>query len=609
MAPTAGSVAAGATEAVDARVDPGTLGPAGAAPTEAPPTEAARESVAATTASGKSRRTEGIEAPVSQLGETGPMSVAPNEYWYLGIDLGTGGLKVGAVGLDGQVRASAFRSIDTIVTTDGGNEQDTEHWFVALRSSITELTSSPAIVASSCRGIGITGQWGSTAPVDVRGQPIGPCLLWSDHRGAEWSAKLTGGRVNVAGFGADKIVTWIRYAGGAPSKEGADPTGHVQFLRHLRPDIDARTAFHLEPVDLIGAWLTGVVAATPASMVLSWVTDNRPDAPCAYHPSLVRLAGRDHDRLPPLRRTGTTLGVLRPDRAAELGLAGAVDLPVVCGLPDLHTAAIGTGGMAMFEGHVAISTSAWVSAPVPFKKTDVLHQMASIPGFQNGSYVIANNHETGGATLRWLRDQVLLADDGLGVSSIDYEAITTAAATSSPGSGGVIFTPWLKGERSPVEDPNLRASFLNMSISTTRADLVRAVLEGVAFNARWLLEATESFAGRPLDGLRLFGGGATSDLWAQIHADVIGRPIARLDDAIDVNARGAAWFAALSLGHTSVDELRGAPLSITTFTPRQNAAQIYGPLYAEFVRLAKSQKSMSARLNGATPKRRWTTRR
>jgi xylulokinase len=528
------------------------------------------------------------------MGETESVSDASPTDWYLGIDLGTGGLKVGAVSLDGRVQASAFRSIDTLTTPDGGNEQNVAHWFEALRSACREMVASPDVESTGCRGIGITGQWGSTVPVDVAGHPVGPCLLWSDHRGAEWSAKLTGGTVGVAGFGARKIVSWIRYAGGAPSKNGADPTGHVQFLRHRRPEIDTRAAFHLEPVDVVGAWLTGVVGATPASMVLSWVTDNRPNATCAYHPELVRLADRQLHRLPPLRPTGTVLGPLLAERASELGLSPHV--PVVGGVPDLHTAAIGTGGMANFEGHLAISTSAWVSAPVPFKKTDVMRQMASIPGLAADSYLIANNHETGGATLRWLRDQILGAADGLGGQQLDYDTITAVAATSKPGSGGVIFTPWLKGERSPVEDPNLRASFLNMSIATTRADLVRAVLEGVAYNARWLLEATESFAGRPLEGLRLFGGGAVSDLWAQIHADVIGRPIIRLDDAIDVNARGAAWFAALSLGHARVDELRAAQLPVTVFVPDAAAVAAYRPLYAEFTRLAKSQKDMFRRL-------------
>lgn len=180
----------------------------------------------------------------------------------------------------------------------------------------------------------------------------------------------------------------------------------------------------------------------------------------------------------------------------------------------------------------------------------------------------------------------------------DYHAVTAAPALAPAGAGGVIFTPWLKGERSPVDDANLRASFLNVSITTTRSDLIRAVLEGVAYNARWLLEATESFVGQPLDGLRLFGGGATSDLWAQIHADVIGRTIRRIDDSFDVNVRGAAWFAALSLGHLTIDDLRRTPIAATNFVPDARAMTTYRPLYREFATLAKAQKSMYARLNG-----------
>ena len=538
-----------------------------------------------------------------------PPSTEHSPPWYLGIDLGTGGLKVGAITADGRLVASAFRSIDTVTTPDGGNEQHPEDWCSALVSASREVTeimrSAPLGPQGICRGIGITGQWGSTVPVDSEGGAVGPCILWSDHRGALWSKKLTGGAVDVAGFGPKKIVTWIRLAGGAPSKEGADPTGHVQFLRHARPEIDAKTAYHLEPVDFIGAWLTGRVAATPASMVLSWLTDNRPNATCTYHPELVRLARRVFSQLPPLRPTGSVLGPVLHQRAVELGLdagRGEADddaaIEVVCGLPDLHTAALGTGGIADFAGHIAISTSAWVSAPVPFKKTDAFHQMASIPGLRRGSYLIANNHETGGATLRWLRDSVLRANDGLGQAPDDYDALTSAASRSMPGAGGVIFTPWLKGERSPVENPHLRASFLNMSIDTTRADLIRSVLEGVAYNARWLLEATESFAGRSLDGLRLFGGGATSDLWAQIHADVIGRPILRIDDSLDVNVRGAAWFAALALGHLTEAALAQTPPPATIFSPNPSASASYRPLYAEFTRLAKAQRSMFKRLNG-----------
>lgn len=508
--------------------------------------------------------------------------------WYLAIDLGTGGSKVAAVDEDGLVLASAFRSIDTALSADGGTEQDPEQWWLGISDAAREVITAAA-QTTPCSGVGITGQWGSTVPIDFSGRAIGPCLLWSDQRGAPWSRRLVGGSVKVAGYSPIKIVQWLRLAGGAPSPAGADPTGHSLFLQHRRPDVYRAADALIEPMDYIGARLTGRVAATPASMVLSWLTDNRVGAPLCYNATLVKLSRRDENKLPELVPTGSVLGTVQSGVAAELGLSS--NTPVVCGAPDLHTAAIGAGAVADFAGHIAISTTAWVSAPVPFKKTDVARQMASIPGLRAGSYLIANNHDTGGAALRWLRDAI--------VTEADYDELTAEAAGARSGSGGVIFCPWLNGERSPVEDHNLRASFLNVSLSTTRADLIRAVLEGVAYNARWLLEATEKFAGRPLDGLRLLGGGAQSDLWCQIHADVIGRPIHQVADPINVNVRGVAWFAALHLGHITMTDITSRTPAARVFTPDPTAAAAHVLLYAEFVRLARSQRSMYKRLNGS----------
>ena len=515
--------------------------------------------------------------------------------WYLAIDLGTGGAKVAAVALDGSVLAAEFARIDMVLGPDGAAEQDPAQWWRGISKALHQVVEKSRKPRNDCAGIGITGQWGSTVPIDTQGQPIGPCLTWQDDRGGPWSKKLVGGTIDIAGFGPKKVVTWLRLAGGTPSPSGADPTGHIQFLRNRHPHVYAETAAFLEPVDFVGLRLTGRIAATPASMVLSWLTDNRVDAAVAYHPDLIKLADRDPAKLPELLPTGSTLGPILPALAQTLGIP--VDTPVVAGIPDLHTAALGAGAIGNFEGHIAISTSAWVSAPVPFKKTDVMHQMTSIPGIRSGSYLIANNHETGGATLRWLREAVLTGDDGLGNPDLSYEAITVAASQSRAGSGGVIFAPWLKGERSPVEDRNLRASFLNIGLSTTRADLVRSVLEGVAYNARWLLEATEKFAGRELDGLRILGGGAQSDLWCQIHADVTGRPIHQVSDPLNVNVRGAAWFAAISLGHLRAEELSVIAPTARILHPDPAANATYAPLYAEFVRLAKSQKAMYKRLN------------
>ena len=518
--------------------------------------------------------------------------------WYLAIDLGTGGSKVAAVASDGSVLAAAFRSTDTILTDDGGAEQDPDHWWDGIVDAIRhigrELTGG---VEGPCAGVGITGQWGSTVPVGADGRAVGPCILWSDHRGEPWSKQITGGRLAVAGYAPQRVAQWLRLAGGAPNPNGADPTGHEQFLLHARSHVHRRAMALMEPVDHIGMRLTGRCAATPASMVASWLTDNRSGARAVYDPTLVRLARRTAEKLPELRPTGARLGGLLAEVADEIGHQALLPAgtPVVCGVPDLHTAAFGAGAVDDYAGHIAISTTAWVSAPVPFKKTDLTHQMASVPGVRSGSYIIANNHETGGAALRWLRDAVL---DGDGRFD-SYDAITAEAARATPGSGGVIFCPWLNGERSPVSDANLRASFLNVSISTNRADLIRAVLEGVAYNARWLLEATERFAGRRLDGLRLLGGGATSELWCQIHADVIGRPILQVADPMNVNVRGAAWFAAHHLGHLTLSDITSRTPAARVFEPSAENRAATKPLYAEFVRLAKDQRAMYRRLNGS----------
>jgi xylulokinase len=179
-----------------------------------------------------------------------------------------------------------------------------------------------------------------------------------------------------------------------------------------------------------------------------------------------------------------------------------------------------------------------------------------------------------------------------------YDELTALAATSPPGSGGLLFMPWLKGERTPVEDRNLRAGFLNLSMHSDRPALVRSVLEGVAFNARWLLDATESFAGRRLESLRILGGGAVSDLWCQVHADILGRRLERVAGPMSANLRGAGLFAALSLGRLSLDQVPGLVQVDGVFEPDPAAAAVYAPMYREFKQLYGRLHPMYARLNG-----------
>jgi xylulokinase len=285
--------------------------------------------------------------------------------------------------------------------------------------------------------------------------------------------------------------------------------------------------------------------------------------------------------------TGSVVGTVLPGVARELGIPETAQ--VVTGVPDLHSAACGAGAIGDFETHLAISTSSWIGAPVPFKKTDVLRQITSVPGLSADRYLIANNHESGGLCLQWLRDTLF--------SGSSFDELTHLAATASPGARNVIFTPWLNGERSPVDDRRARAGFHNVSVNTRPEDLVRAVLEGVAYNDRWLHEAVEKFANRRLEPIRIVGGGSQSDLWCQIHADVLDRVVERVANSVNVHLRGAAVFTGLSLGALSAADVRDALPVETTFRPDPATRERYDELFAEFPRLYKAQRRMFARLN------------
>jgi xylulokinase len=509
--------------------------------------------------------------------------------WILAVDLGTGGLKTGAVSLRGEILARAIAPIHTRYLPDGGAVQDPAEWWARITDGVRHVVASEAVRPDDLVGIGITGQWGSTVPVGANSHPVGDCLLWSDTRGGRFAAKAMGGTVALFGYSPGNLLRWIQIAGGAPSPHGADPLGHELYLRTCEPEVYARTRTLLEPLDYLGLRFTGRVAATPASMILSWLTDNRPGAKPAYVAELVQRSGRDAGRLPQLIATGSVLGNVADEVGEELGIPS---VPVVCGVPDLHTAFIGSGTVAPYEAHIAISTSSWIACEVPFKRTDVIHQMATVPGLRPGTYLVANNHETAGLALTWFRDAVIGSDS--------YQELVAQAARVPAGSGGVMFTPWLKGERSPVEDRTLRGAFLNVSLATGRDHLTRALLEGVAFNARWLLDAVEGFVRRPFASMRILGGGAESELWCQIHADILGRRIERVAEPTYANLRGAALFAAISLERMSLHDVPGAVKVADTFEPLPENSSTYGPMYAEFKQFYSRLHGSYARLNGTT---------
>jgi xylulokinase len=343
-------------------------------------------------------------------------------------------------------------------------------------------------------------------------------------------------------------------------------------------------------------------------MIASWLTDNRIGAPLGYVDALVARAQRDPGRLPELIPTGSVLGALLPEVALNLGVSAGA--PVVCGMPDLHAAVVGSGAIAPYESHIAISTTSWVGARVPFKRTDVFHQIATVPGLDPAHPIVANNQETGGAALHWLREQIIGANDGLlgGGSGIgadgaapevlapSFDDLIRLAGRAPAGCEGVLFMPWLNGERSPVEDKLARAGWLNLSLRTDRAMLVRSVLEGVAYNSRWLLDAYEKFLKRPVPRVRILGGGAQSDLWCQIYADVLGRPVEQVTDPRHAQLRGVALWARVCLGELALDDVPALAPAAATFTPSSDC-RVYAAAFAEYRKLYGSLKGLYHRLN------------
>jgi xylulokinase len=510
----------------------------------------------------------------------------------LAVDLGTSALKVALVSTGGEVVAAEQDTCKVNLLPGGGAEQDPRRWWEQITGASSRLMARAGVPPGEVAAVACTAQWSGTVAIGGDGQPLRDAIIWMDSRGAPYARQITRGPVNVQGYGVDKLARWLRATAGIPARSGKDPLAHILWLKHHEPATYQATEKFLEPKDWLNAQLTGRAAASFDSIALHWVTDNRRLDTIGYHPGLLRLAGLDRAQLPDLLPATAVLGPLAAGPAAALGVPAGI--PVVVGSPDLHSAAIGAGATRDFQPHLYVGTSSWLTCHVPFKKTDLLHNMASLPAPVPGRYFVADEQETAGAALTFLRDRVLY--DG-GPPPGAYAEFDRMAGQAPPGSNGVIFTPWLYGERTPVEDPFVRGGFHNLSLSAGRDDLVRAVFEGVALNARWLLTAVERFTRHRLEPIRFIGGGARSDVWCQIFADVLGRAIEQVADPVNANARGAGLLAAVALGELTFDQVPDRVRVARTYSPDAATSGLYDELFGEFVGFYRRNRRAYARLN------------
>jgi xylulokinase len=389
-----------------------------------------------------------------------------------------------------------------------------------------------------------------------------------------------------------------------PSRTGKDPVGHILAVKNERPELYRAAYKFLEPMDYLTLRLTGRPVASFASVTGYFCTDNRDLTRVDYDAALLRLCGFDRDKLPDLVPTGSIVGPLTADVARELGLHEGVQ--VVTSSADTASAAIGAGAVQDYRAHLYIGTSSWISCHVPFKKTDITRNIASLPSAIPNRYWIATEQDAAGKCLSWLIERVLYGPDDLAADEPPadvYARLDRLAERAPAGSGGLLFLPWLNGERTPVDDPHVRGAWANLSLNTDRACLVRSVLEGVALNARWMLGAAEHFVANEcpggFDSLRFVGGGAKSELWCQILSDVLNRRIERVKDPVLANARGAALTASVALGKLDWNGVAEKVEVDRVYQPNSALRALYDRKFEAFLRFYKDSKATYAWLNAS----------
>jgi xylulokinase len=422
----------------------------------------------------------------------------------LGIDVGTTHVKAGIVSLDGRLLGLARRSHESEVDPASGRaEQDPEAWWHGLVATVREALAAPDASDAEIVGLAVDGHGPTLTPVDAMGLPVRPAITWQDTRSradAEALASITGHH------------GWAL---------GVLPAG--RWLERVEPEAAHATRWYLNSWEALALRLTGRAAGAAAGS-----SDAVPD-------ELLRAAGVSPERVPPPVMAGSVLGPVLPDVAALLGVPGGT--PVVAGVVDayasLHGAAMTRAGDAIDVGGAAGGFGLYWDHPIDADGSFTAH--APLPGL----WLVGGAMAATGAALDWFRDAVL------GGRLSTRELIAEAAAVPS-GADGLVFLPYLAGERSPLWDPSARGAFAGLSLRHGRAEMTRAILEAAAYAIRHVAEPILAAGGR-VEAMRVCGGPARSEAWNQIKADVTGFPV-EVPRILETAVVGSAIIAAAGVG-------------------------------------------------------------
>ena len=524
----------------------------------------------------------------------------------LAFDVGTTNTKscLYRMGSPIELLGSAMESYSIRIEGGGRAEQDPEAWVSALAGTSRKILTETEIAPGKIEGITFSSQMQGLALVGKDGRALRPAMSYMDQRAVRIKKQFS------RGIAIDDVPVWlllrsIALTGIAPTSV-KDPVWKYLWVKENEKDLFGEVDYWLDVKDYLIYRLTGEAVCTEDSACAAGLFDNRPGRSC-WSPSLCRAYGVDPGHLPRIIKSSAVAGRLAGGMAERMGLAAGT--PVFGGGGDASTIGLGAGAVDINRAHIYMGTSGWVSAVTDRRMLDIKRKIASITCAVPERFHYFCEQETSGKCLEWVRDHLAVDEIGIYLEKISvaddpesvyrnlFEYLNEVIGKTPPGSGGVLFTPWLHGNRSPFEDPNARGMFFNLGLNTGKSEMIRSVVEGLAYNSRWMLEALERRIPRQ-NVLRFVGGGALSPVTAQILADVTGRELEVPENPHNAGALGAACIAALGMGKmTSVKEIPDRIPLKARFRPGRESREVYDKQYRVFRGLYKYNRRLFSVMN------------
>ena len=524
--------------------------------------------------------------------------------YVIAYDIGTTGLKTCIFEIDKTIKliSSDNNSYGLYIMPDGGAEQDADEWWENLCISTKECFEKAKIKIDpkDIAGISFCSQMQGLVLVDKEGNAVRRPMSYMDQRAKEEIKEGIAYGIQVAGANIFKLIPSLIITG-AVSSSVKDPMWKYKWVEKHEPEVFKKVYKWLDVKDYLICRCTGEFTMTQDSAFGTLLYDTRPGKNC-WSEKLCKMFGINMEHLPRIIKSTDKVGGLTAKAAKELGLVEGT--PVFGGGGDASLIGVGAGCTNLGDTHIYDGTSGWVITVTDKQMVDVSAMIAAITGAQENRFNYFAEMETAGKCLEWVKDHIALDEcniylDKKKVTDLDdnmykslYTYMTETIKDVPAGSGGVIFTPWLHGNRCPFEDPNATGGFHGVTLETGKTELIRSVLEGVFYHLRWMLECQDKKL-KTSNPIRFVGGGALSPVSCQMLADITNRTIETVKDSQFVGSIGAAAIVGVGLGEiNSLEDLKDFIPTDVTYTPNEEVHKEYEPYYQTFKKIYKANKNI-----------------